>query len=180
MIIALGHKKRRGKDTVASFMCKYHKFTRASFAENLKRGTCNFFGWSDPEESKEERDPYWGISKRQAFRDFGMFAREKYGDKFWVKSMAQGIDLNSDIVITDLRMPVGEAEWVRSVGGYTVRIDRDGVHGDDSHPTEIEMDSYPYDYAIKNDGTLYDLLVKTRDMVDFFTEREKERKKGNK
>jgi len=167
MIIALGHKKRRGKDTVAMFLEKYHNFKRVSFAGNLKSGVACFFGWDDDNErNKEDIDSYWGVSRRDAWREFGQFARKRFGADFWVKSMMRSHGTHGNIVISDMRMVEGEAEWVKACGGYTVRVDRPQIDKDDGHITEVSLDSYDYDYVINNDGTMYDLMVKTDKMLE--------------
>lgn len=60
-----------------------------------------------------------------------------------------------DAVMTSCRRRV-ECETVRRRGGEIWRVNRPGIDPGD-HPVEHEVDEYPFDVVIENDGTLADL-----------------------
>ncbi len=175
MIVGLGYKARSGKDTVADYLCKSYGFKRIGFADALKQGCKEFFGWSDEHvygSLKEVVDPYWGFSPRFALQKVGTECmRENFDQEIWVKAVGKRVlaDPGANWVITDCRFP-NEAAAVESWGGKVVRIDRpvagasQGIKG---HASEFAMDSYDgWHTTLYNHGTLMDLYEK----VDEFWE----------
>src|SRR5207302_2034633 len=87
-------------------------------------------------------------------------ARRKIGETVWIDALdnavkAAGAD---DVVVTDVRYP-NEAEWVRSIGGIVVKIERPGVDRsgpEHQHLTETNVDLLKADRVIVNDGGLPD------------------------
>lgn len=63
--------------------------------------------------------------------------------------------VGADAVMTSCRRLV-ECETVRRRGGEIWRVNRPGIDPGD-HPVEHEVDDYPFDVVIQNDGTLADL-----------------------
>src|SRR5690606_30741909 len=47
-----------------------------------------------------------------------------------------------------------EADEIRRAGGYLVRVLRPGQASTDTHSSEVELDAYPTNRVIVNDGTL--------------------------
>ena len=79
-------------------------------------------------------------------------------------------------IITDVRFP-NEAKAIKDKGGILIRCERTYYTEDKrykigfdpfekEHPSETALDSYKdWDYVIKNDGSLEDLLTKVKDIV---------------
>src|ERR1041385_511621 len=165
-IIGLSGKKQSGKNQVARFITKIYKnkiILETAFADELKlevADACN----TTVDEIQLHKDTYrnllqlWGTNYRRKF----------YGEDYWIKKLLFKISNSvADItIITDVRF-LNEAQMVKQIGGYLVRIERpsDSVLID-RHPSEIELDDYKkFDFIIKNDGTLDDLYVQTRKML---------------
>ncbi len=165
LIIAFGHKARNGKDTAGEAIINH--FTRG-------RDFAIGHGYVKPETHSLKSMPTVGLFKfADALYDI---CRKKYGmtekdapllqrigseyraqdQDYWVKELFKSIYSGTDIaVITDLRYQ-NEAEYIKSVGGFTVNVVRKNVDGsryiaDDrpsNHPSEIDLDSYNFDYEI--------------------------------
>lgn len=63
-------------------------------------------------------------------------------------------------IITDLRFP-NEFDSVKAWQGVTLRVTRPGTECG-SHPSEIALDDFEFDWEIVNDGDLADLLEKVK------------------
>lgn len=73
-IIGIAAKKRSGKDTIAEYLIDKHGFERYSFADPLKKGAQEMFGFTDDQmwgESKEVVDERWGITPRKMLQILG-------------------------------------------------------------------------------------------------------------
>lgn len=95
---------------------------------------------------------------------WGTEFRRAQDDAYWIKRWKVAIDPKADIVIaTDMRFE-NEAQAIKDVGGYTVRVNRLNVDGtpyvdpgrDRYHASETQLDGYNVDYQI---------TVKTGDLV---------------
>jgi len=60
-------------------------------------------------------------------------------------------------IITDCRFP-NEAEAIKKRGGILVRIQRDGIKPINPHISETALDGFSFDYVIKNNGTIPELI----------------------
>ncbi len=75
----------------------------------------------------------------------------------------------SGLIIPDVRR-INEYQAVRNRGGILVRIIRDNnpfvepatLH----HPTEVELVDYPFDYIIRNNGSLEELAEQARKIME--------------
>lgn len=80
----------------------------------------------------------------------------------WVKS-------KKNVVVPDTRFK-NELRLIRNAGGKVVRVTRPGVEVPAwAHPSETEQMEIPdseFDYIIRNDSTLEDLLAKTHEMAE--------------
>ena len=68
-------------------------------------------------------------------------------------------------IITDVRFP-NEVEAIENNGGIVIRIDRKSVsYGTEftiEHDSETVLDDYEFDYVIKNNGSINDLLEEVK------------------
>ena len=109
---------------------------------------------------KETEDPFWGFSPRTFMQKVGteMF-RNCLRDDIWIKLLERRIkDLDnklgadpSMIFITDVRFP-NEAEAIKKMGGYIIKIKRDGFSksGENLHPSEKFIEEMQTDCTIEN------------------------------
>ena len=69
-------------------------------------------------------------------------------------------------IITDLRFS-NEAQSIKQKGGILISIQRPfySTVQPNAHASETELNDYPFDYVIKNDGDLNQLLEKTKNIL---------------
>jgi hypothetical protein len=88
---------------------------------------------------------FWGTEYRRA-----------QNQNYWVDQWKAAISPKANIVIaTDMRF-FNEADTIKSVGGYTIQVNRKNVDGtpfvdpsrDKNHPSETQLDGYNYDFEI--------------------------------
>lgn len=172
MIIGLTGKKRSGKDTAADYFVD-QGFVEYHFADPIKRLCKDVFMWSDEwvnGDDKETVDPRWGISPREAMQLVGTelfrkampyyskgFAKTTR-DAIWIKRFIEEFeDYEGDVVIPDVRF-VNEAKAIQELGGYIIKIERDGLESTDKHSSETELDKIDADSVVLNNGTIEDLI----------------------
>ena len=170
MIILLCGYKRTGKDTFATYIENNYGFKHHKFANGLKRGLKHLFGFNHAQlegDKKEEIDVRWGISPRDAMIFVGtyMFQHEiqklipNIKRNFWVKQLMDDIDINDNIVISDLRF-IHEYEYMKNnihVPIYIVKIINPKllIYQKDMDETETEHLQFKFDNIIMNDENYF-------------------------
>lgn len=139
MIIGLVGFIGSGKGTIARTLESEWGYTRESFAKPLKDAVSVLFNWDrellegETEESRvwrETPDPHWSsllgfkITPRWALQKMGTeMVRDNFHDDFWVKALEHRLNEQRKYVISDVRFP-NEIEFINSLGGYVVQVDR--------------------------------------------------------
>lgn len=173
-IVGLSGKKRSGKDAAAQHLVDRYGYTKLSFADPLKRGCMEFFGFSEDQvygDLKEVVDPFWNATPRAILQFVGTdLMREQVQETIWVKRFLREVNAHPErrYVVPDLRFP-NECEVISDVGGAVGRIDcnraiREERNGrpftpeQENHASETALDDYDeFDFRIPNAGTLEDL-----------------------
>jgi hypothetical protein len=165
--------KRSGKDTTADYLCKKHGFIKYSFANPLKKGCMEMFGFTYDQvfgDAKDEIHPVWNCTPRDILKIMGtevcQYDLQKYVPSFneigrliWVKRFEQWYaqvsptDNDFKVVIPDVRF-VHEAESIVKMGGEIWRVDRPGMDVGDLHASEKEMFNIQYIKLLTNDKDL--------------------------
>ena len=196
MLIGIAGKARVGKDTFTEMMVEElykrtrSKFIMMAFANELKLRVQRDFDltydqlWGDSKEEEDIRYPkpgggYW--TGREIMQAYGEFYRS-INNSFWVDNLFKIIEEKeyNNVVITDVRHP-NEADPIKERGGYIIKITSDkratqAIHGS-NHTSEIAMDNYEdIDFYVRNDGTIEDLKVIAKQVVDFLFKSEKFKK----
>ncbi len=182
LIIGIGHKMRRGKDTSAEaikdarsnvFDIRIYHFADALKEEIAGREMelCLRYG------IKPEPDNKW----RSLMQFYGKMMRQK--DPFyWIKKLARKLaeEKPQIALIADLRQ-MNEFQWVGSNEGLTMKIDRVGYVDLDPFAaldeSETELDKVLFDYEIQvADGDIeelkkdavyvFDLIIKSFEVPD--------------
>lgn len=168
MIIGLGYRKGSGKDTVADFLVEDFGFVKIHFADALKRGVKEIFGFDNQQlygsqEEKEAVDTFWGMSPRFVLQHVGTELFRDWIPDIWIKRAFQGMDEHSDYVIADCRF-FNEVQAVKNAGGDVWRIDRASLGPVvDEHASEVSLVDYDeWDCILDNDSTLDELRYVTR------------------
>jgi hypothetical protein len=171
MIIGIGHKKRRGKDSAANRLVDKHRFIRVSWADSLKDAARIIFHFDNEQlfgSKKEVVDNRWGFTPRWALQTFGTEAcRDIIDDNIWIKSAwlriedIQRTNPKANFVIPDVRFQ-NEAEFLLEKGAQLWKIDRDIPPDDFSqHFSETALDDFSgWTGVINNNGSLQDLYTK--------------------
>jgi hypothetical protein len=176
--VALLGKARSGKDTVAQRLVTRFAFTRVAFADPLKDAALALDpliptspGMSPVRLSRLVGETGWDYAKesypevRRTLQRMGQGIRN-LDEGFWVRVALDRVSVaetwNLPVVVSDVRYR-NEAEALRNLGFLLVRIVRGEVVplGDQSamlHTSENELNDYPTDLTVANDGTLTDLL----------------------
>ena len=164
-----------GKDSAIEYIkyCPYIKPVYKLALADPIREIGKIFGFSSKQMAdrglKETVDPYWGFSPRTFMQKVGteMF-RNCLREDIWIKllekrinDLKNGRDFSKEpvqtiaplsmIFITDVRFP-NEAEAIKKLGGYIIKIRREGFSKSDEnlHPSEKFIESMPADYVIEN------------------------------
>jgi hypothetical protein len=182
MIIGVLGKKRSGKDTTGDYLVASKNFVKYSFANPIKRGAMELFGFTEDQvfgDAKDEIDPTWGITPRLVLQIMGtevfQYDMPKYipelqvfGRSFWVKRFEQWYNQNKDldVVICDVRFQ-HEVDAILKMGGTVLSVQRPNLSTGDEHASEKEMDSIVgITTEIINDRTLHDLYDKIDNLVN--------------
>jgi hypothetical protein len=167
-IVGLTGYAQSGKDTVGSILTTHRGYTRLSFADNVREAVYRLnpyiprrvFGVYDVWFSLQSFVDKYGWEKakvenkevRRLLQVMGTeVGREMFGETSWIDMVARQVAKHEDVVITDVRFK-NEADFVRSVGGYVIRVNRPGTGPVNDHASD-RIDFEP-DAVIDNDGTL--------------------------
>lgn len=173
-IIGLSGWATSGKDSVGEVLTRLYGYQRVSFADNLKAFVRDVNPIVDVQ---HEPGSSWGPHVRRAealvqavgdreakqvaeyrrlLQDVGNKAREHFGENVWVNAAFRTLDPDKHYVITDCRYK-NEAQAIKDRGGIVLRVMRPGVEPLNDHVSEIDLDDWPFDGFVMNDGTLLDL-----------------------
>jgi energy-coupling factor transporter ATP-binding protein EcfA2 len=132
-----------GKSTLAKYVARQYKSVRLSFATPLKRAVEEIFGLLrgalDDQDVKASIEPITGMTYRELLVSFGTEGR-KLNPELWVKLLLQQIKQNEwkVVVIDDVRH-ANEAQMVRDLGGFLVRLDLPGFGLKDVKDFECDL-----------------------------------------
>lgn len=108
----------------------------------------------DPNAEVSARAPYGKHPKLLQW--WGTEYRRSQNQNYWVDQWRAAINSKADIVLsTDMRF-TNEAAAVKSVGGFTIQVNRKNIDGTRfldptrpaNHPSETQLDGYNFDYEI--------------------------------
>lgn len=175
MIITFSGKASAGKTTAADILLDHCGYSyRTSFAAKLKELVQRVYGLSYNQvtlpELKSVVDSRWGMSPREIMERVGDALRAVHPES-WIRSLT--VSLAVDFTVDDVRFP-NEVDYIRSLGGYVVRIEREGaraVGGVPGHASDSVLDSYrAFDGIIVNDGSIEELRTKVVAMAQHLRE----------
>jgi hypothetical protein len=92
----------------------------------------------------------------------GTGVREVLGRDAWVQAALAKLPPNA--VITDVRFQ-NEAEAIVERGGKVWRLERPGHGPINDHVSEHDMDEWPFDLVLPNDGSIQDLRARIRRLL---------------
>lgn len=171
MIIGLTGKKGCGKNTVGEYLAVNYGFEQGGFADILKEAAGALFHvhpdqvdqWKNESvkinivgRNSSELGPsmisYRQMTWREMLQRFGTeMGRNVFGENFWVDQFWLDHDLKEKLVITDVRFN-NEAESIKKRGGKIIQIHRSSCDTEDSHASELGIDSDLIDASIHNES----------------------------
>ena len=163
ILIGISGKKQTGKNTVAKFIAANTalKCEEFAFADSLKNEVARLCQVSRDE--IERNKPRF----RTMLQAWGVYRRESLGDDCWVRQVIiKMLASNADIAfITDVRFQ-NEANYVKEMGGFLIRVSRDtGLN--DNHISETDLDKYEkWDGIILNTGSMEQLGIEIKDVMN--------------
>jgi hypothetical protein len=193
-----------GKGTAADVLVEKHGFVKLSFADAVKDATAAIFGWQrsllegdtlESREFRETNDEWWAnrfgfehFSPRLALQLMGTEAgRNVFHKDVWVYALERKMEMYQNVVIADVRFP-NEIEWMRSKGGFAVRVVRghdpgwyndavrankekntDYMSGHTIHYSEWAWAGEIMDYQLDNNGSISMLEADIGHMLKVFT-----------
>jgi hypothetical protein len=160
-VICISAKARHGKDTAAEIMKEYlemqgKKVLITHFADLLKYLCKSLFNWDG---QKDERG-------RTLLQYIGTDVVGKKNPAYWAQFISGVLSMFENewdyVLIPDCRYPVEIATMERTFDTTIVRVERPNfdnglTEAQKNHPSEVDMDNYPFDYKILNNGTLEEL-----------------------
>ena len=194
MIIGICGLISSGKGTVADILVEEYGYTKISFADKLKDGVAEVFGWDrqmlegDTDEGRawrEQKDSFWSqetgrnISPRVVLQEFGTDCmRNGFDNNIWVSIVKKKIVENpaTNYVIPDVRFE-NEANMIKSIYGEVWRIRRGpdpvwfrmyqdiGVEPKDIHQSEWAWANVNFNHVIDNGGTIDMLKNQVKDRL---------------
>ena len=180
VFISISGKAGSGKDTFADLLevalINKIKFKREAFANKLKL-VCSALT-SLPIDTFFYRDkknmilPDYGITIRELLQKIGDELR-KVDNGIWINALSSSLrKYKGNYIITDARY-LNEIEFIKSLGGITIKIERP-FHTDDSitnelskHPSENEFEEYDsFNFTVINDKDLKNLKIMAEKVAD--------------
>ena len=169
--------KGSGKSTAAAYLVTEYGFQEKSFAECLKRACQELFLLTDEQvfgtqEQKETPDPRWfGCTPRKMLQYVGTDLLREQLDvimpglhnnifthhfKLWYEEELKK-NQKLCVIVSDVRFK-NEIDFIQSLGGVVIKLDRLSVQTNDMHASERELlNITTQNYTIDNTGTINEL-----------------------
>lgn len=178
MIIGLIGNIGAGKSTCAEVLAK-HDFEIMAFADPLKQACISLFGFTQEQlygsqECKATPDPRWfNVTPRQVMQFVGTDLLRnqlcqimpELGSDIFVHRMKVALtEHQGNVVVHDVRFQ-NEADMIKSLGGYLVKIVRPNL-SIDTHASEQVDTITGYDVTLINDGTYLEYVAKCDQLVN--------------
>jgi len=193
MIIGINGYAGSGKDTVGEIIRMQQRkenWEIKKFAGKLKEVASIILGipktmFEDQEFKKKTLPQMWSdhglpMTIRDFLQRLGTDAlRQGLHPNTWVNALmieykqlhfagkdSEGADLFSypNWIITDCRFP-NEATAIKNAGGVIIRVNRPGINAVNTHPSEVALDHWHFDYIIENDESIAELKHQVRDVL---------------
>jgi hypothetical protein len=179
--IGLAGKSGSGKDVVADYICDQYFYKKIAVADAI-RDEANAFiqivlGIGAAKQNlppsfevvlESFREAVWAKPTppeiRVLLQWWGTEFRRSQNSDYWVERLAERLDNEDCVVVSDVRTP-DEIEAIHQAGGEVWFVERPGIGsvGTANHYTEVALEGVLFDRTITNDQSLEDLHRK----VDF-------------
>lgn len=173
-LILISAKLQNGKDTAAELLKgelekSGNKVLITHYADLLKYICKTFFKWDG---NKDEKG-------RTILQYVGTDIIRHQCEDYWVKFMMEFLFMFRKewdyVLIPDTRFPneieYVNSSWIGKENVYTIRINRPNFNSGATeeqlkHPSECALDEYKFDHYITNEGTIEELEIKLKELVE--------------
>ena len=156
MIIGISGKKQSGKSLVATLLAKrLGNCIVVNFADAVKEEVARACNTTLAEVEKNK--PFY----RKLLQCWGTDYRRQQNDDYWIEKWGKKVSYIMDnrpltnIIAADVRF-LNEIGCIEASGGLVIRVVRPSLPPD-FHVSETELDNYPFDLVIENNGTIEQL-----------------------
>ena len=168
ILVGLTGRAGSGKDTVADWFVKHHKFKKMSFAQPIK-AALSALDMPEPadRERKEQPIPGFSFTWREAAQKLGTEWGRSLDENLWVKLVQKRLHIAmSNVVISDVRFE-NEAAMIREMGGTILHIQgRQASLGANAvHTSEAGIELHPEDIVIDNSGSIEELYEQLMELM---------------
>lgn len=147
--------KQSGKDTAASFFHEHlpnnYVIQTLSFASPIYEGVAASIGQTVEWVRLHKNTP----TIRHLLQWYGNdYAKSEFGEDIWIKKAQEEvaqIKEPSIILFPDVRFHI-EANWIKSQGGCLIRVEKVGQVSNDTHSSEVELNTLKPDFYLSNNG----------------------------
>jgi hypothetical protein len=171
-ICCISAKAQHGKDTAAKFIkerleSKGQRVLITHYADLLKFICVKFFDWN---EVKDEVG-------RSLLQYIGTDVVGKKNPAYWAEFIASILYMFDGtwdyVLIPDCRYPIEVATMKKTFETIVLRVERPEFDNglteiQKSHPSEVDMDHYPFDYRLLNNGSLESFRDKLNSFTDLY------------
>lgn len=177
-LVAISGAARSGKDTLAQALCGNFGYHQHSFAEPIYKmlNTLPYLEHISSRRSTEEKETplsFYGKSPRQLLQTLGTeWGRFYVHPDLWIRILEDKLMRKYDFlghcafVVSDLRFQ-NEADWVRSIGGLVVHVEREDVVQVTAHVSESGFPLLAGDRVVYNNSTIEALCQQAGSIDDF-------------
>jgi dephospho-CoA kinase len=183
VLIGICGRKTSGKTTITDYVVDNYEFIERSLAGPLKNALRelllidneNLYG--SEEKKNEKLEDWFDYTAREFMQHVGTeLLREKLAElfpKIGTQIFTHNFELwykkNKDnhVIVSDVRFE-DDANIIKKLGGYIIKINRPNLTNIDSHSSEVSVDRVKHDYIIENNGTLEDLYERVDQIMDNF------------
>lgn len=169
-VCCISAKAQHGKDTTAGILKEYletkgQRVLIIHFADLLKYICKQFFGWDG---NKDEKG-------RTLLQYIGTDVVSKKNPAYWADFIVNFLKMFKEewdfILIPDCRYPIEIATLERDFDTTVLRVERPNFDNgltlaQKNHPSEVDMDNYPFDLIIYNDKGIDELTNKVYSFAD--------------
>lgn len=176
--IGLAGKSGSGKDLIADYINERYSYQKIAVADGIRNEVNSFLQvalgtegakFNFPKSFELVLNAYYSAiwakptspEMRVLLQWWGTEYRRAEDSDYWIKRLAERLDNDFHIVISDVRTP-REVETVRAYGGEVWYIDRPDIAavGISNHYTEVALEGVEFDRTIRNDSTVESLKTK--------------------
>ena len=163
-LIAICGPAGSGKSTLARHYFSHLGYQVKAFAEPIKEMLRTFLKYQALDDAmidrmlyldlKETPSEYFrGKTPRHALQTLGTeWGRDLIDPKLWVTAWEHSIQGKDRVLVDDLRF-LSEAQKIKDLGGYIIKLSREGVSSG-THPSEREYLLIQEDLHIDNSGAM--------------------------